>query len=157
VPPPREKTIISLATVLDADLDELFGLAKKIPSSLFKQVNPDKLKMLRSILDEEKMPVDEHEVLKKRIVELEASEIEHEVLKKRIVELEASEIERLRLEEALREKERFQVLIENSVDGILIMNGELDIIYETPSAANIFGYKPGELAGRSALGIVHED
>jgi PAS domain S-box-containing protein len=140
VPPPREKTIIALATVLDADLDELFGLAKKIPSSLFKQVNPDKLKMLRSILDEEKMPVDEHEVLKKRIVEL-----------------EASEIERLRLEEALREKERFQVLIENSVDGILIMNGELDIIYETPSAAHIIGYKPGELAGRSALGIVHEE
>lgn len=140
VPPPREKTIMALATVLDADLDELFGLAKKIPSGLFQQVNPEIVRMLRSMLGEEKMPIDEHEVLKKRIVDL-----------------EASEIERLRLEESLREKERFQVLIENSVDGILIMNGELDIIYETPSAAHIIGYEPGELAGRDALRVIHEN
>jgi PAS domain S-box-containing protein len=140
VPPPREKTILALARELDADEDELLGLAKKIPSGLFQQVNPETIRMLRSMLDEEKMPIHEHELLKKRIAEL-----------------ETSEIERLRLEEALREKERFQVLIENSVDGILIMNGELDIIYETPSAAHIIGYEPGELAGRMALTIIHED
>jgi PAS domain S-box-containing protein len=49
------------------------------------------------------------------------------------------------------------VIIENSVDGILIMNSDLDITYETPSAARIIGYDPGELAGRMALSIVHED
>jgi PAS domain S-box-containing protein len=37
------------------------------------------------------------------------------------------------------------------------MNSDLDIIYETPSAARIIGYDPGELAGRMALSIVHED
>ena len=31
LPPPREKTILALADVLDADQAELFGLAKKLP------------------------------------------------------------------------------------------------------------------------------
>ena len=141
VPPPREKTIIALATVLDADLDELFGLAKKIPSGLFQQVNPDKLKMLRSILEVEHTPVDEKVVSKESIGQP-----------------EAPEIERTQPEQVLtQEAERFRVVIENSVDGILIMNSDLDIIYETPSAARIIGYEPGELAGRTALSIVHED
>ncbi len=76
MPPPREKTIIALATVFDADLDELFGLAKKIPSSLFQQVNPDKLKMLRSILEVEHTPMDEKVVSKQSIGQPETLEIE---------------------------------------------------------------------------------
>ena len=134
VPPPREKTILALARELDADTDELFGLAKKIPSSLFKQVTPDKLKMLRSILDEE------------------------EASMQGINQPEAGDIELTQPEYLLtQEAERFRVIIENSVDGILIMNSDLDIIYETPSAARIIGYDSGELAGRMALSIVHED
>lgn len=141
MPPPREKTILALARELDADADELFGLAKKIPSSLFKQVDPEKLKILRSILDEENAPLNEQGVLIQNI-------------SKPV----APEIERTRPEPVLSEKDkRFRVVIENSVDGILIMNSDLDIIYETPSAARILGYEPGELAGRMALSIVHED
>lgn len=134
VSPPREKTILALARELDADIDELFGLAKKIPSSLFKQVNPDKLKRLRSILNEE------------------------EASMQSIDQPESEDIELTQPEHVLtQEVERFRVIIENSVDGILIMNSDLDIIYETPSAARIIGYDPGELAGRMALSIVHED
>jgi PAS domain S-box-containing protein len=140
-PPPSEKTILALAHVLNADMDELFGLAKKIPSSLFKRVDPEKVKILRSILDEENTPLNEQEVLIQNIGQP-----------------EAPEIERTRPEQVLtQEAERFRVVIENSVDGILIMNSDLDIIYETPSAARIIGYEPGELAGRMALSIVHED
>ena len=141
LPPPREKTILALARELDADADELFGLAKKIPSSLFKKVDPEKVKILRSILDEENTPLNKQEVLIQNIGQP-----------------EAPEIERMRPEQVLtQEAERFRVVIENSVDGILIMNSDLDIIYETPSAARILGYEPGELAGRMALSIVHED
>ena len=141
LPPPREKTILALARELDADADELFGLAKKIPSSLFKQLDPEKVKILRSILDEENTPLNKQEVLIQNIGQP-----------------EAPEIERTRPEQVLtQEAERFRVVIENSVDGILIMNSDLDIIYETPSAARIIGYEPGELAGRMALSIVHED
>jgi len=141
MPPPGEKTLIALARELDADADELFGLAKKIPSSLFKQLDPEKVKILRSILDEENTPLNKQEILINDIGQP-----------------EAPEIERTRPEQVLTEEaERFRVVIENSVDGILIMNGDLDIIYETPSAARILGYEPGELAGRMALSIVHED
>jgi PAS domain S-box-containing protein len=141
MPPPREKTILALARELDTDADELFGLAKKIPSSLFKQLDPEKIKILRSILDEENTPLNKQEVLIHNIGQP-----------------EAPEIERTRPEQVLtQEAERFRVVIENSVDGILIMNSDLDIIYETPSAARIIGYEPGELAGRMALSIVHED
>jgi PAS domain S-box-containing protein len=37
------------------------------------------------------------------------------------------------------------------------MNSDLDVIYESPAAALILGYDPGELAGKDALGMVHAD
>jgi PAS domain S-box-containing protein len=79
-------------------------------------------------------------------------------LRRRVAELEASEIQRRQEEEALRKREGyFQALIENSLDGIVVMDGELDIIYESPSAARIFGYESGELSAKEALVLIHPD
>ena len=52
--PPRAKTILALARGLGVDkdgaiVDELFGLAKKIPSDLSKKVTPEMIQMLRSL------------------------------------------------------------------------------------------------------------
>ena len=54
LPPPRERTIVALANALDGELDELFGLAKKLPSRLLGQMNPEVARTLRSILEGEK-------------------------------------------------------------------------------------------------------
>ena len=39
----------------------------------------------------------------------------------------------------------------------MIMNEDLEIIYENPSSARMLGYEPGELAGRDPLRILHAD
>ena len=66
--------------------------------------------------------------------------------------------ERKRAEKALREREEhFRALIENSLEGIAILNEDLTIRYESPSAERILGYKPEELIGKNILEIVHLD
>jgi len=66
--------------------------------------------------------------------------------------------ERKRAEEALKEREEhFRALIENSLDGIAIVDSDLTIQYESPSAEKIVGYKLEELIGRSILDFVHPD
>jgi PAS domain S-box-containing protein len=65
---------------------------------------------------------------------------------------------RKRAEEALKEREEhFRALIENSLDGIAIVNSDLTIQYESPSAEKIVGYKLEELIGRSVLDFIHSD
>jgi transcriptional regulator with XRE-family HTH domain len=59
--PPREKTILALAKALEVEgaaLDELFGLAKKIPSDLSNKVSPETIKMLRSFQGDANKPGD---------------------------------------------------------------------------------------------------
>ena len=56
MPPPRVKTILALAKGLGIDkdaviVDELYGLAKKIPSDLSRKVTPEMIQMLRSLQD----------------------------------------------------------------------------------------------------------
>ena len=56
MPPPRAKTILALAKGLGIDkdaavVDELYGLAKKIPSDLSKKVTPEMIQMLRLLQD----------------------------------------------------------------------------------------------------------
>jgi len=56
MPPPRAKTILALAKGLGIDknaaiVDELYGLAKKIPFDLSKKVTPEMIQMLRSLQD----------------------------------------------------------------------------------------------------------
>ena len=141
LPPPREKTIVALANALDGELDELFGLAKKLPSRLLGQMNPEVARTLRSILEGEKS-VNGNEA----------------ALRELIANRTTSGLELAQPDEALRQREgRFRALVENSADGIMIMNDDLEVIYENPSSARMLGYQPGELGGRDPLRIVHAD
>jgi PAS domain S-box-containing protein len=66
--------------------------------------------------------------------------------------------ERKQAEEAVKEREEhFRALIENSLDGIAILNADLTIKYESPSAEKIVGYKVEDLIGRNILELVHPD
>ena len=51
----------------------------------------------------------------------------------------------------------FQSLIENAFDVIKILDGEGTIVYASPSAENITGFKREELVGRNAFEFVHPD
>jgi len=65
---------------------------------------------------------------------------------------------RKRREEALQASEQhFRAIVDNSLDGSAILNGDLTILYESPSAEQILGYKPEELAGKSTLEFLHPD
>jgi PAS domain S-box-containing protein len=144
MPPPRQKIILALAEVLganNADTDELFGLARKMPSDLLAHVDTGMIKMLRSLSHGDEAPA--HELA---------------ALRRRIAELEASETQGIRLEELPgREEDIFQALVEHSPDGIVLLDSELEIIYENPSAARILGYESGEFVGKDTLGVIHPD
>ena len=65
---------------------------------------------------------------------------------------------RKRREEALKASEQhFRALVDNSLDGSAILNGDLTILYESPSAERILGYKPEELVGKGTLEFLHPD
>ena len=138
--PPRGKTITDLANALDTDADELFGLAKKVPPQFLEHINPEVIKLIRSLRDGEEKPL--YGMLK---------------LYQRVGELE-SEIRGARAEEEERKNlEFFHALIVNSQDVILVLNQEMELLYESPSAARMFGLGDGKLVGRDPLGIVHPD
>ncbi len=66
--------------------------------------------------------------------------------------------ERKQAEEALREREEhFRALIENSLEGIAILNEDWTIRYESPSAERLLGYELGELIGKNSLEFIHPD
>jgi len=143
MPPPRQKIILALAKVLganNADTDELFGLAKKMPSDLLKDVDTQMIRMLRSLQHGEETPAHELATLR-RIAELQASETQGTWLK----------------EPPGRQEDTFRALVENSPDGIVILGSELEVIYENPSAARILGYESGEFVDKDALGPIHPD
>ena len=53
--------------------------------------------------------------------------------------------DRLRDQEALRQREKhFRVMIENSLDDVAVLDGEANIIYESPSSERVLGYRPEE-------------
>lgn len=66
--------------------------------------------------------------------------------------------ERRQAEEALKQREEhFRALIENSLDGIAILDSDLNIRYESPSAERITGYTLKELVGKTTFDLVHPD
>ncbi|MBK7317436.1 PAS domain S-box protein [Candidatus Villigracilis affinis] len=64
--------------------------------------------------------------------------------------------ERKLIEKTLFESERYyRALIENASDGILAVDTEARIIYESPSVAHLLGYEPYTLIGTNALDLIH--
>ncbi|MEK6751364.1 MAG: PAS domain S-box protein [Chloroflexota bacterium] len=64
--------------------------------------------------------------------------------------------ERKRVEKALAEREAyFRVLIENSAEGVVIVDGEGIARYIAPSGERLTGYTPEEILGQSAFRYIH--
>ncbi|HSB78828.1 MAG TPA: PAS domain S-box protein [Candidatus Methylomirabilis sp.] len=74
----------------------------------------------------------------------------------RIVRAQEEEILQKRQELAARER-HFRALIENSSDGIVLLNATGVYTYASPSTTRMLGYPPEELVGRSAFEIIHPD
>jgi len=61
-------------------------------------------------------------------------------------------------EQALRGSEqRFRALIENSADGIGVVNAQGRLSYVSPASLSILGFRPEELLGRDPFDFVHPD
>jgi diguanylate cyclase (GGDEF)-like protein/PAS domain S-box-containing protein len=56
-----------------------------------------------------------------------------------------------------RGEERFQTLVQNASDVILVVRPDTTITYQTPSALKILGYAPGTLEGRLFADLIHPD
>src|SRR5207247_1756908 len=65
---------------------------------------------------------------------------------------------RKQAEEALRKsEERFRALVENSSDGICLVDREGVILYSSSSSTRVLGWPPEERKGRQAFEFVHPD
>jgi len=65
---------------------------------------------------------------------------------------------RKQAEEALRKsEERFRALVENSSDGICLVDREGIILYSSSSSVRVLGWPPEERKGRRAFEFVHPD
>jgi diguanylate cyclase (GGDEF)-like protein/PAS domain S-box-containing protein len=58
---------------------------------------------------------------------------------------------------ARRSEARFQTLVQNASDIILIARPDTTITYQTPSAQRILGYEPGSLEGERLTALIHPD
>jgi diguanylate cyclase (GGDEF)-like protein/PAS domain S-box-containing protein len=58
---------------------------------------------------------------------------------------------------ARRSEARFQTLVQNASDIILIARPDTTITYQTPSAQTILGYEPGSLEGERFTTLLHPD
>ena len=56
---------------------------------------------------------------------------------------------------ARRSEARFQTLVQNASDVILIARPDTTITYQTPSAQRILGYEPGSLEGNRLTSLLH--
>ena len=66
--------------------------------------------------------------------------------------------ERRRAEELVRESaRRFRALIEHAYDAVLLLDGNIGLVYASPSTERILGYSPGELVGRDGFDFIHPD
>jgi diguanylate cyclase (GGDEF)-like protein/PAS domain S-box-containing protein len=58
---------------------------------------------------------------------------------------------------ARRSEARFQTLVQNASDVILIARPDTTVLYQTPSAQRILGYGPGALEGVQLTSLLHEN
>lgn len=54
-------------------------------------------------------------------------------------------------------EERFRSIIENSSDGIFLLNEAATVLYASPAATSILGYPAQELVGMNGLTLLHPD
>src|SRR4051812_46934672 len=67
-------------------------------------------------------------------------------------------VEARRTEDARRKTERrFQALIENSADAIVLIDADATVLYRSPATTRLLGYGDGERAGRSILELIHPE
>lgn len=144
MPPPRHKVIQSLARILgatDRETDELYGLAGKIPRELMGKVAAQTIRMLRSMGDESE--AGQRRPTKPRRI---AAGAQTSVVQDK----PPADISGVR-------PETFQALIENSLDGIVIMGPKLEVLYQNRATARLLGYELGDLVGEDVLGLIHPD
>ncbi len=144
MPPPRQKTIISLARALGAnstDTDALFGLARKMPPDLLERVDTGMITRLRSSGHGRQTRARELAALRQRIADLERSATQ---------DIPLGDLPG-------RQGDTFRAIVENSPDAIVILGSELELLYENPAAARILGYEPGEFLSKDTLGPIHPD
>jgi len=66
--------------------------------------------------------------------------------------------EAVRIEAELKQNEgRFRALIENSADGIVLLDQDGHIRYASPATTRILGYDEGELLGRAGIELAHPE
>jgi len=142
--PPRQNIILAFAQALqinEADTDKLFGLAGKIPPELLEHIDIQIIDMLRSLNEGAQPPAQELAILRRRIADLEASDTQ-DIQPKVLPE---------------RHKDVFQVLVETSPDGIVILGSELEVLYRNTSISRILGYESGELNEKDTFGVIHPE
>jgi PAS domain S-box-containing protein len=142
--PPRHKVIQTLAKILgasDKEADDLFGLAGKIPHDLLGKVDAQTIRVLRSMGDEPETGQRRPTKLRSRTANPEKSGA---------VDKPSAEISSAR-------PETFQALVENSLDGIVIMGPKLEVLYQNRATARVLGYELGDLTGEDVLGLIHPD
>jgi len=142
--PPRHKVIQTLARILgatDRETDELFGLAGKIPHDLLGRVDAETIRALRSLGNAP-----------------EASKRLSPRSRKRPGKSSGSYVQDAYPEKATAQRpETFRALVENSLDGIVIMGPKLEVLYQNPATARTLGYEMGDLVGEDVLGLIHPD
>lgn len=144
MPPPRQKIILSLARALsanDTDTDGLFGLARKMPPDLLEHVDTGMITRLRASGHGRQTRARELAALRRRIADLEGSEAQG-------IPPGGS---------PGRQGDTFRAIVENSPDAIVILGGELELLYENPAASRILGYEPGEFLSKDTLAPIHPD
>jgi PAS domain S-box-containing protein len=144
MPPPRQKTIMSLAKALGAnstDTDALFGLARKMPPDLLERVDASMITRLRSFGHGRQTLARELAALRQRIADLEISDTQ---------DTTPGDLPG-------RPGDTFRAIVENSPDAIVILGSELELLYENTAASRILGYEPGEFLGRDTLAPIHPD
>jgi PAS domain S-box-containing protein len=144
VSPPRQKIILALAKALgvgESEQDELFGLSRKMPPDLLAHVDTGMIKRWRALKERGKAPA-----------------LDSAALQRRVAEPEASDTQETRPKEPReRQEDLFRALVETFPDGIVVLDSDLEVIYQNPSISRILGYEPGEFSAKDAFSVIHPD
>jgi PAS domain S-box-containing protein len=143
-PPPRGNVILALGRALgasEAETDELFGLAGRMPPDLAENIDIETIRLLRYVRRKAEAPSREVAKLRRRIADLKASQT-------RDMGLNGQSDGR---------QETFRALVEDSPDSIVILGGDLELLYVNPSTARILGYDREEYVGKDTLSAIHPD